>query len=617
MKRAFVLTLALVGCQTASLDNPMHATGSRTIAANADMDHIVALNVEEGTLTVAQVNGLAQDPIEVGSEPTRVARVGDRYFVTLRGEGALAVVELQGSTAVVVDRLPLGAEPFGVVASEEGELFVALAGENAVVALDSDTLVETGRWSVPDEPRWVAVGGHRRVYVGSMKNASLHQIDLDRDVVERVELPTVTRSLQDGESVELTNRITGDMSVSPDGRFLAVPILSVDNRTSGNGQSQTSDTTYGSSSPGPDRFNPGVALMGLGRNGDADNPLAVLSATTEDFSDDRFAAARSFPSAAIYSPAGDQILVPMEGSHVVSVLQLQQEAFDNGLVSPELFKMNGYSTPLAVAYATPTGPRSLAFVDQDEAVVHNWLDRSVSVMGGIDFNHGEFGSSTSMDTPIEVSHFSTSVERGRNAFNTATNSSMQAPGSGVTCATCHFDGREDGLTWSLEDGPRQTMNLGGVMSDTLPITWDGSVQQITTEVILTSGNRMGGEGADPQLAADVAAYIDITRAALPSWEIDGDAIARGEVLFNREDVGCAECHPAPTFTDGENHEVIGGRMINTPTLRGLAASGPYFHNGEAMDLDAVLSTSRIGRMGDIGMLSTDEIEDLRAYLLSL
>lgn len=616
MTRSLLFAIALAGCQTAAFDDPMHASGSRTIAVTAEGDRSLALNVEEGSLTVVHQGSTADNPVDIGLEPTRIARHGDRFLVTLRGEGALAVVEWVDGEAMVTDRLPLGSEPFGLVVTEAGDLFVALSGEDQVVGLDADTLVEFGRWSVPDEPRWIAAGTRGKVYVGSVKNASLHQIDVDSGEVTAIALPQVTRSLDSGEVTPLTNRITGDLSVSPDGHFLAVPVLSVDNSTSGNGRNPNADTSYNSESPGPGRFNPGVALVGIRPNGNAAIPLTILSAATEELSFERFASARSFPSAAIFGPGGDSILVPMEGSHLISVLDLTEDAHDEGLTSPRLFQEHGFSTPRTSPVQAPAGARSLAFVDEDTVIVHGWLDRAVGQVDGIS-RASEFGASTAAPVALEVSRFSVSVERGRHAFNTATNRSMQAAGSGVTCATCHFDGREDGLTWALEDGPRQTMSLGGVLSDTLPITWDGSVQQVTTEVILTSGNRMGGEGADPQLAADVAAYIDITRTGLPSWSLDGDAIARGEAIFQREEVGCAECHPAPSFTDAQNHAIVAGFAVNTPTLRGIASSGPYLHDGSAADLDAVLSMARIGQMGDISSLDDGEIEDLRAYLLSL
>ena len=72
-------------------------------------------------------------------------------------------------------------------------------------------------------------------------------------------------------------------------------------------------------------------------------------------------------------------------------------------------------------------------------------------------------------------------------------------------------------------------------------------------------------------------------------------------------VGCADCHSGPMFSDFDLH-VLGvpdnplldfsdaganGRYeFRTPTLRNLNTTGPYFHNGVARDLQAVLNFYR-------------------------
>ena len=41
----------------------------------------------------------------------------------------------------------------------------------------------------------------------------------------------------------------------------------------------------------------------------------------------------------------------------------------------------------------------------------------------------------------------------------------------MSCGTCHFEGRNDGLTWHLDDQVRQTPSLAGAVSVTAPFTW--------------------------------------------------------------------------------------------------------------------------------------------------
>ena len=52
-------------------------------------------------------------------------------------------------------------------------------------------------------------------------------------------------------------------------------------------------------------------------------------------------------------------------------------------------------------------------------------------------------------------------------------------------------------------------------------------------------------------------------------------------------------------------------------LRGISASGPYFHDGSAPDLREVVLRSRDGNMGNPSLLTDHETDALIAYLESL
>jgi cytochrome c peroxidase len=94
----------------------------------------------------------------------------------------------------------------------------------------------------------------------------------------------------------------------------------------------------------------------------------------------------------------------------------------------------------------------------------------------------------------------------------------------------------------------------------------------------------------------------------PEGSFDRQAARRGRRLFNNE-AGCATCHPGPTYTDvlrGPKKDapflhdpsetgmdpVYAGRSVTgqyraTP-LRALWQHAPYFHDGSAPDLPAVV-----------------------------
>jgi cytochrome c peroxidase len=61
-----------------------------------------------------------------------------------------------------------------------------------------------------------------------------------------------------------------------------------------------------------------------------------------------------------------------------------------------------------------------------------------------------------------------------------------------------------------------------------------------------------------------------------------------------------------------------GPEYDTPTLRGLYASAPYFHDGSAATPYEAVTRSSPGSEHDVrGVLSEAEIQDLLAFLMVL
>lgn len=615
------LALALVGCADQPFADALHPSGSKTLVVSQDRGDVHVVNVEEGTVSTVDLASREVRQVEVGGEPTRIARHGGRVFVTLREEGSLAVLAESDDGLTLEQTVPLGAEPFGVVTTEDGRVYVALSMEDAVVELDAQTLEVTGRWDIPDEPRWLAVSPGRTVFVGCQKRGGIYQIDTSIDEVVALVSPS-TRS-RSGE--DMTTRVTGDPAVSPDGRFLLVPVLEVDNRTSEvESAAAGNNSYYATVTAGVGRFNPGAAVFGLNRAGRAVRSLSVLHAVTATTEDSVPSIQRSFVSSVTVSPTGEDFLFPLEGSRTIVSLARGQASSESSFsdiafVDHREFRSAGFATPPRASVLTDPGPRSVVYVDEDTPVVHNWLARTVTPFAA-NFSYSPTGEETSITAAgvrVETSRFDPSVEAGRIAFHTAQDPAMQADGSGVSCATCHFDGREDGLSWPLTGGTRQTPTLVGRVSETAPITWSGDVESVADEVQITSVGRMGGSGASATLADSVAAYIDWTRQPQPSWALAAAAVERGRLLFEREDVACASCHPAPTYTDGQSHAILGSTTVNTPTLRGIASSAPYLHDGSRGTLRDVISMAVTGSMGDASGLSDSDLADLEAFLKSL
>jgi cytochrome c peroxidase len=63
--------------------------------------------------------------------------------------------------------------------------------------------------------------------------------------------------------------------------------------------------------------------------------------------------------------------------------------------------------------------------------------------------------------------------------------------------------------------------------------------------------------------------------------------------------------------------MFGERNVLARSLVGVSASAPYLHDGSVPTLRELLEAVRDSEMGNTGMLSGAELDDLEAYLQSL
>ena len=234
------------------------------------------------------------------------------------------------------------------------------------------------------------------------------------------------------------------------------------------------------------------------------------------------------------------------------------------------------------------------------------------------------------------------VELGRQLFYDPVLSTSEA----MSCATCHHPdmGFSNGQTVSTPRPgapPRNVPALWNVGFNRF-IQWDGSEQLLESQawLPLTLPNEMASDPAEvkARLRA-IPAYVKLFDAAFGGNDVEtvtfdnvtralavfqrtlisqnsaydryvaGDSAAltaqqqRGMELFLSERTHCAECHQPPLFAL-ENFRVTGipsddlGRAavsekgikgaFKVPTLRNVALSAPYMHNGSLATLDEVV-----------------------------
>jgi mono/diheme cytochrome c family protein len=138
----------------------------------------------------------------------------------------------------------------------------------------------------------------------------------------------------------------------------------------------------------------------------------------------------------------------------------------------------------------------------------------------------------------------------------------------------------------------------------------------------------------PKLPALLQYQLSLPAPPPPAGSFDRAAARRGEALFKAK-AGCASCHIPPTFTDvlsGPDPSVpllhdaaeVGmdplyaqrsaTKKYRTTPLRGIWQHPPYFHDGSAPDLDAVVN--HYDRLFGLGLTSKQKV-DLVEYLKSL
>ncbi|MEZ4316255.1 MAG: c-type cytochrome [Myxococcota bacterium] len=642
----------------------VHSTGSTTLVVDP-YGELINVNVDSGTISRTNPRTNAVIEVPVGSEPTRLAIAGDSLWVTLRNERAVVELGVDTLEAGVIRRVELGAEPFGIVASPDGSrVYVALSQDAAVLELDANLQVLRS-FTLPGEPRYLALHpglGHLYVGLGRSKQP-LRDIDLASGAITAVPLPdTELRQIHfevdetdpeaepEPEPIPLESRITGDLWVTDDGSRLLVPALYLDTTTPIMALSSIAEIPgfnpeievepnpggYGGSiSDAPiepvDRITPAVVEVGLRSDGTVTTGMRALYAATQAGIGEpgQVGVVGSYISSVCSSPTGDQYVATMEASRAAvlidatgddrALIQLNRKNGSTQTIAVEALHTMGFEGPRTKALSAADGTNGAVFVGDDALYLHNafaeTVIRSDLVSARASLLGAALGAAEAAPAvqgwPVSRSDLGSQIREGRALFYSARG--FQTGATGVSCSTCHFEGRNDGVTWTFDDGPRQTPTLAGVVSETQPVTWRSGVPSVMDEANITIRGRFFGPEADFATLSSIAAFVDHTRLPDPPTN-DPAAVERGAQVFVQ--AACSGCHLGSRAMDNSSH-LIRGVEVNTPTLSGIAASAPYFHDGSSPTLRDVLERSRDGSMGNTASLTSAQMDDLEAYLRSL
>lgn len=210
------------------------------------------------------------------------------------------------------------------------------------------------------------------------------------------------------------------------------------------------------------------------------------------------------------------------------------------------------------------------------------------------------------------------IALGRDLFHTS--SDRRISSDGRACASCHPNARDDGLVWSTPGGPRQTPMLAGRLPDTAPYGWDGAGSDVSHHLDHTFA-RLEGEGLAPRDRAALVRYISTLVGPSVHATVPEALIHRGQTVFLS--AGCASCHLAEeAWTDGQPHEVSSRNpgdaiaAFDTPSLRFVGGTAPYFHDGRYPTLRELLTRSD-GPMGAARNMPAEDLDALETFVRSL
>jgi mono/diheme cytochrome c family protein len=533
--------------------------------------------------------------IDLGGTPSELVMLDDgTMIVSLRDTNEIVTV-VGGSVA---HRIPVPTEPIGLAITLDGETLLVTSGwAHKLTAIDTRTLTQTWSIDVAREPRKVVVAGWK-AWVSHAMGSTLESVDIGRHLAKPIALEGWRESFGEGAFVGQApaSAVQGfTLAVSNGARstIFAPRILARTDPSSFEGWGE-GDGAGGDSYGGSDAFNP-ESLDVVRIDADTMVPELESQVLRAGFDDARC----SLPRASLI--AGERLFVACLGND--SVVEL-----DAMFPAPHHAEVRRTKVP--------PGPMGLALDEaHDSLVVWSQFSRQISLI--------PLAKKDSESTALPAVSMAPSTRdplllRGKLLFHVTNDDRIS--NDARACASCHPDGREDGLVWQTNEGPRQTPMLAGRLSGTAPYGWRGQSISVEHHLKTKSLKRLGGKGLPEDDLAALVAYVRSIGVPVETAMPDPFVVARGEQIFNSSQTQCAECHGADGRTpDGLDHNVRSWApgdqlgVFDTPSLRGVGQTAPYFHDGRYKSLRQLLAGVD-GTMGHTKQLNADELEALEAYL---
>jgi YVTN family beta-propeller protein len=591
---------------------------------------LLVVNPDSASLTLvdtAAQAALAEVPVGVDPRTVAVDDAGARAYVANRGSGSISVVDL--AARQVITEVAVGDRPYGTVLDPGGEwLFVAEQGVDRLAVFDTGSLERVAAVAVADRPSGLAISDDgRTLYVTHLFSNTISVLQVRpfmlylpaifRETVASAYagkaqdgsaslVPRFARlSLQQSSAIRLwpDSNLVQSIVLSPDGGRAYVPHT----RSNTASRALTFDTTV---FPLVSLIDPATQQHLVGQQ---------IDLGTLDFP------GVGLPFDAAVTPGGDELWVVNAASNDLSVIDL-------------------VGKQLAAHIEVGDNPRGIVLApDGSLAYVNNTLAGTVSVIDTAAYSVTAVITVTDIPLPPTLLN-------GKRLFHSSDDPRM-ARAQWVSCNTCHFEGEHDGRTWFFGfAGPRNTTSLLG-MVETYPLRWSGEWDESADAEFANRKENFGSglivgdmncTGFPPDCLPPhapnqgrsydldcLAAFMDALSVPLSPAHVHGEPLneaeLRGQAIFVNPTLGCVSCHPPPLYTDQQMHDVGTatldekiGPEYDTPTLRGLYDSAPYFHDGSAATLYGAITYPSPGNEHDVsGLLTEGQIRDLIAFLMAL
>ncbi|MFT3836304.1 MAG: c-type cytochrome [Myxococcaceae bacterium] len=668
---AVALSAALSGCD----GNPAPGTarGSGSVAMSQDSALVYAADSDNGQLiAVDPKKGEIVAKVNVGVHPYRIA-VGkdDTIYVANRGSRSVSVIRrgewsVGGELATDVDPVGLG------VSADGNKIFVAsgtaadTSDYSTLAQFDAKSLQRDWTMKLPDEPRALAVIDAHTVAVGLYRAGDVVMIDVDYQKIEQSKTELYERANATALSTQAAGsnpystsaatfhpRALTDLAVSPDGkRVFATTLLSREAailtqptpatpyyesqgpKLAGSVATPavaTFDVNGATLSPKVDDLN-GYGYGGISYDssnsttGEPNYPQTSFATVGYDPNETLVQG----PTALVVDSLGDWVYVVNRDSRNVMILNANtRTARPTAQAANDYSKISSYGSELPSVYASAdigAGADGIAVAgDNKSFFIYSQFDHQLA-------QYQLSGDHQSLETKqvftLGQDTLSADLAQGRRSFYDATDRRISARSAAISCGSCHLEGREDAHVWNFPDGPRQTPSLAGRgLLETQPYHWSGEFPTLTDFLNHTVTSRMGGTGIDEGSADKLDQYI----ASLPTPENPNvlaamtDAQLRGEAVFNQ--AGCGTCHSGKWLTNDTNVDVgtltptdtglVVQNGLNVPSLRGIARTAPYLHDGSVATLELRLRNNPGDKHGITSTLTDGQISDLVAYLKTL